>query len=205
MMAEVMTQDVRMIARQGFAHALRLTGSHFGSEHFLLALAGSDQPAGAVLRERGVTPERVEREIARRAGAGATVGLFGDLDPDALATIGIDLGAVRARAEAAFGPVALARAERATRQEPGPFRRWPWPRAGAEQDGVFLPHTPDAVLLLSGLRAVQLRTGTPANAEHLALGLLALTEGPVPPILAALGASAPALRAAVLDRYREAG
>jgi hypothetical protein len=75
MMAEVMSQEVRMIARQGFAHALRLTGSHFGSEHFLLALAGSDQPAGAVLRERGVTSELVEREIARLAAAGSTVSL----------------------------------------------------------------------------------------------------------------------------------
>jgi hypothetical protein len=205
MMAEVMSQEVQMIARQGFAHALRLTGSHFGSEHFLLALVGSDRPAGAVLRERGVTPERVEREIARLAGAGATAGLFGDLDRDALATIGIDLGAVRARAEASFGRVALARAERATRREPGPFRRWPWPRAGAEQDGVFLPHTPDAIRLVVGLRAVQVRTGTPVGAEDLALGLLALTEGPVPPILAALGASAPVVRAAVLDRYRKAG
>jgi hypothetical protein len=45
----------------------------------------------------------------------------------------------------------------------------------------------------------------PVGAEDLALGLLALTEGPVPPILAALGASAPVLRAAVLDRYRKAG
>jgi Clp amino terminal domain, pathogenicity island component len=203
MMAAIMSQDVHVIARQGFAHALRLGHQHFGSEHFLLALAGSDQPAGTVLRERGVTPDGVEREIARRAGTGGTASLFGDLDRDALATIGIDLGAVRASAEASFGPEALARAGRAAHREPGPFRRWP--QAGAQQDGVYLPHTTDAVRVLAGLHAARARRGTPAGPEDLALGLLALTEGPVPPILAALRVSAPALRAAVADRYRKAG
>jgi hypothetical protein len=45
-----------------------------------------------VLRERGVTPDRVEAEIARLAGGG----LFGDLDRSALAVIGVDVDAVRA-------------------------------------------------------------------------------------------------------------
>jgi hypothetical protein len=40
--------------------------------------------------------------------------------------------------------------------------------------------------------------------EHIALGLVAASSGPVLPILSALGASAPALRAAILDRYRQA-
>jgi hypothetical protein len=203
MMAVIMSQDVHTIARRGFAHALRLGHRHFGSEHFLLALAGSDLPAGAVLRERGVTPDGVEREIARLTGTGATASLFGDLDRDALATIGIDLSAVRTSAEASFDPEALARAGRAAHRAPGPFRRWP--RAGAQQDGVYLPHTDDAIRLMAGLQAARARTGAPVGPEDLALGLLALTEGPVPPILAALGVSAPALRAAVLDRYRKAG
>lgn len=41
--------------------------------------------------------------------------------------------------------------------------------------------------------------------EHIALGLVAIDSGLVPPILTALGASATTLRAAVLDRYRQAG
>ncbi len=40
--------------------------------------------------------------------------------------------------------------------------------------------------------------------EHLALGLLSVTDGLVPPILAALGASAPELRTAVAERCRQA-
>jgi hypothetical protein len=40
--------------------------------------------------------------------------------------------------------------------------------------------------------------------QHVALAQLAINDGPVPPILSALGVSAPALRAAILDRYRQA-
>ena len=40
--------------------------------------------------------------------------------------------------------------------------------------------------------------------EHLALGLIRMDGGLVPQILRALGASGPALRAAILDRYRQA-
>jgi hypothetical protein len=47
----------------------------------------------------------VAEEIARRAGPGAV--LFGGLDRDALAAIGIDLDAVRARIGSSAGPEAL--------------------------------------------------------------------------------------------------
>jgi ATP-dependent Clp protease ATP-binding subunit ClpA len=40
--------------------------------------------------------------------------------------------------------------------------------------------------------------------EHLTLALIAMNDGAVPPILSALGASQAALRAAILDRYRQA-
>ena len=43
------------------------------------------------------------------------------------------------------------------------------------------------------------------GAEHiLALALTTIASGLVPPILSAAGATAPALRAAILDRYRQA-
>ena len=57
------------------------------------------------MRAHGVTPELVEEEIVRRVGLGAGAGLFGGLDRDALATIGIDLDAVRARIEMLFNAV----------------------------------------------------------------------------------------------------
>ena len=96
-----------------------------GPEHILIAAVSTGQPASAVLRAHGVMPELVEEEIVRRVGLGAGAGLFGGLDTDALATIGIDLDAVRARIEASFGPQALARAAQAAHRDP---RRRPGPR-----------------------------------------------------------------------------
>jgi len=40
--------------------------------------------------------------------------------------------------------------------------------------------------------------------EHFALALTVIRNGLVPPILSAAGTSAPALRAAILERYRQA-
>jgi len=71
--------------------------------------------ARAVLRKYGATMQDVAEEIARRAGPGAV--LFGGLDRDALAAIGIDLDAVRARVESSFGPEALTQA---VRRQPRP-------------------------------------------------------------------------------------
>jgi len=60
--------------------------------------------------------------------------------------------------------------------------------SGAERDGVFLPHGPGAGQSLgNALREAQARHDTQFSTEHLALGLLAVDEGLVPPILSALG------------------
>ena len=50
----------------------------------------------------------------------------------------------------------------------------------------------------------QARHDSYIGVEHVALGLIAMNSGLLPPILSALGTSAPALRAAILDRYRQA-
>ena len=124
-MFERFTDDARTVVRLASEHARRLGHRYVGGEHLLLAAVTAGQPAGAVLCAHGVTPELVEEEIVRRVGLGAGAGLFGGLDKDALATIGIDLDAVRARIEASFGPQALARAAQATHRDP---RRRPRPR-----------------------------------------------------------------------------
>ncbi len=193
-----MTADARAITIEAYEHAIRLGHPYLGGEHFLLAPAAADPPAGVVLREHGVTPGRVEAEIVRLAGGG----LFGDLDRDALAVIGIDVDAVRATIEASFGQEALTRAARAAHREPG------WlglrPRSGAQRDGVFLPHGPGAEqALLSARREARARhAAQSAGVEDLALGILAISEGLVPPILSALGVSGSAVSAAILDRYQ---
>ena len=112
-MFERFTDGARHVVVQAQQDARRLGHHYIGCEHLLLAAAGTSEPASAVLRDQGVTPERVEAEILRTVGRGAAAGpadpLRG-LDREALAAIGIDLDVVRARLEAAFGPDALDRA-----------------------------------------------------------------------------------------------
>jgi hypothetical protein len=232
MMLERFTDDARDVLVQAQRHARRLGHRYIGCEHLLLAVAGADQPASEVLREQGLTPDRIEEEIVRRAGTGAGAGLFADLDRDALASIGIDLDAVRARIDASFGPDALTRADRAvhrTTRRPGPARRrlihrWthrnrvrrlPPVRAvaaptegrhqAADQPAGHIPFTPGAKKCLENtLREAVAQHQSGIGVEHIALGLLVTNRGLVPPILDGVGQSAPALRAAILDRYRPA-
>ena len=196
-MAEhIMTREAGAISLRAYEHALRLGHPYLGGEHYLLALAAAGQPACAVLRAHGVTPERVEAEIVRLSGAG----LFGDLDRDALTTVGIDADAVRAATEASFSRATLARAARDVHRGPG--RLSPRRRSGATRDGVFLPHGPGVNQALVGARReAATRHAAQADVEHLALGILAVSEGLVPSILSRLGTSGPALSAALLDRY----
>ena len=193
------TEDANAIVVQAYEHAIRLGHPCLGGEHFLLALAAASQP-GAVLREHGVTPERVEAEIVRLPGGN----LFGDLDRDALATVGVDIDAVRATTEASFGQEALTRAARAVHCKP----RWfnPRPAAFNGRDGAFLPLGPGTGQALQrARREAQARHATqPAGVEDLALGILATSEGLVPPVLSGLGVSGPALSTAILDRYHPA-
>jgi hypothetical protein len=147
MMFERFTDSARHLIVQAQHEARRLGHNYIGCEHLLLAAAGAAQPAGAALRDQGVTPERVEAEIVRTVGRGQTgraadparPGDPGDparpgdplhgLDREALASIGIDLDMVRARLEAAFGPDALDRAVLAHRrggQACRPRRRPAW-------------------------------------------------------------------------------
>jgi hypothetical protein len=194
------TEDANAIVVQAYEHAIRLGHPYLGGEHLLLALAAASQPAGAVLREHGITPERTEAETVRLSGGG----LFGGLDRDALAAVGVDIDAVRAAAEASFGQEALTRAARAVHRRP----RWFDPRRAAfvGRDGASLPLGPGAgQALQQARREAQARHATqPAGVEDLALGILAVSEGLVPPLLSELGMSGPALSTAILDRRHPA-
>jgi hypothetical protein len=237
------SNGARTIMIHSQEHARRLGHGHRGGEHYLLALAAADLPVAAILREHGVTPGRVEEEIVRLEGLGPAAALLAGLDAGTLAAAGIDLGAVRDRIEASFGPDALARAGQATHKKPRrpsglnpknprpmrtvPIGRWrirrqarhavPLPPVPPAPPGLYqapgprpaggIPPTPDARYAVhrSVVEATILRDGTLVRAEHLALAFTALTTGLVPPILAALGTSAPALRAAILERGWQPG
>lgn len=231
-MFERFTAGARRVVVQAQADARRLGHNYIGCEHLLLAVAASGEPAGAVLRDQGVTPERVEAEIVRVIGRGQAADPLGGIDGQALAFIGIDLDVVRARIEAAFGPDALTRAlpvacqrrrpawgkgplagltrrrrrRRARRNAPlpaGPFRQPP--AVAGPAPGGHIPFTPRAKKTLQlSLREAETLHDTCIGVQHLALALLTLKDGTVPVILSALGASATSLRAAILARYRKA-
>ena len=216
-----MTPGARAVFRRGFGHAVRLGHRHLGTEHLLLALVAADHPAAAVLRAHGLRPDRVEEQLARTMGDG----IFGGLDESSLSAIGIDLEAVRERALASFGPEALARAGRAVgadgagRRAAGPAQWVPgvartppgaWDHGvlhGGVVDGrVFLPHSPDVGELLRGAReAGLLEPAAPLDVPQLAVGLLSVTGGAVPPVLAALGVRPSVLRAAVAETGEPGG
>jgi ATP-dependent Clp protease ATP-binding subunit ClpA len=220
MMFERFTGGARDTVAQAQEHARRLGHRYIGCEHLLLAAAAGGEPACAALREHGVTPQAVETQIVRLVGPGGAADLFSALQREALASIGIDLDVVRGRIEAAFGPDAFTRAGPGAGQRGRPaVRRSPLarlrhPRCGGRDQHAtpsgpstgHIPFTPRAKKSLEhSLGEAKARRDSYIGVEHLTLALVAMTEGAVPPILSALGASPATLRAAILDRYRQAG
>ena len=231
-MFERFTGTARNVVVQAQTDARRLGHNYIGCEHPLMAVAATGEPASTILRDQGVTPERVEAEILRTIGRGQAADPLGGLDRQALAFIGIDLDVVRARIEAAFGPDALTlalpaacrsrrpawgkgplaeltrrRRRRRTRRNappsPGPPRQRP--ASAGPGPGGHIPFTPRAKKSLElSLREAKALHDNYIGVQHLTLALLALKDGTVPVILSALGAPAAPLRAAILARYRKA-
>jgi ATP-dependent Clp protease ATP-binding subunit ClpA len=213
--------DARTVVARAQEHARRLGHSHLGCEHLLLAVAGTSEPASAVLRERGITPQQVLAQIRQLSGPVQSPRPLDGLDREALASIGIDLDVVRASIEASFGPGALARS--AARRKRGPagrkfaWRKGPvaerWRRRRHGRRAITPSPPPSGHLpLTSGARSALERSVQEAQAlhtghvgvEHITLALVATESGMIPPILSALGISPAALRAGILDRYRRA-
>jgi ATP-dependent Clp protease ATP-binding subunit ClpA len=91
--------DARQAVMLAQDEGRRLGATHIGPEHLLLGLLRLDDgPAWRALRDAGVDAAATRERVAARSGG---------LDPDALASIGIDLEEVRRATEAAFGEGAL--------------------------------------------------------------------------------------------------
>ena len=69
-MFERFTDTARHVVVQAQEDARRLGHGYIGCEHLLLAAAAAAEPASTVLRDQGVTPERIEAEILRTVGQG---------------------------------------------------------------------------------------------------------------------------------------
>jgi ATP-dependent Clp protease ATP-binding subunit ClpA len=78
-------------------------------------------------------------------------------------------------------------------------------RAKGATQGGHLPFTARAKKVLQDSRHEAVAHGDAhIGAEHITLALLTMRSGMVPPLLAALQMTAPTLRKAILDRYRQA-
>lgn len=92
---------------RGANEARRLGHNYVGTEHVLLALVRDpDGDAVRLLKQLGVAPDAIEQTLAGWLCGGESAG---KIDAQALAALGIDFEAVRARLEQTFGPGALER------------------------------------------------------------------------------------------------
>jgi Clp amino terminal domain, pathogenicity island component len=232
-MLERFTGDARGVVTSAREGALRLGHDWIGCEHLLLALTATGGEVGTILRDQGITPDRVRWEAVRLAGAGRGASLSDVLDRDALASIGIDLDAVRGKVEAAFGPGAFTaaparrpRGRHWVRRRMRRARQGRWAAAPAAGPGGTraagpagasargkgsgagprrVSFTPRAKRCLAhAVREARAEHTGQIGVEHLGLAIVSMTDGAVPPILSALGSSGPRLRAEILSRYRQA-
>jgi ATP-dependent Clp protease ATP-binding subunit ClpA len=200
-MFERFTGEARGIVVRAQSHARRLDQAHIGCEHLLLAVVGSDTPAGDALRGLGLTQDTVEA-ATRNIVAGCRTSM---LDREALAAVGIDLDAVRERVEAVFGPGALTRPSQ--RRQHRRLRRG-WRRRRRCPTGAprgHIPFSPRAKKCLEGaLRESVARRDGYIGVEHLALALIATSDSLVTRMLAEVGIEATRARSAVMSRYKRA-
>jgi len=162
---------------------------YVGTEHLLLALTQEESgPAAAVLRDAGLTPERVRSEIARIVGTPRQI--LGPDDAAALRSIGIDLDAVVASVELNFGEGAL----------DDPALASP---TGRRRGSVGFTPRARKVLELT-LREAIARHSPTMGTEHLLLGLIREGKGVAAQILAGSGTSLKAMRARLDDELGRA-
>ncbi len=154
-MFERFTTDARQIVVHAQEVARESRSGSIGTGEMLVALldnAVADVGLAEPLAELGVGPAELAGRV-RHAISGEE-----GLDASALASVGIDLGAVRRKADATFGEGALGSARR---RDPGPF----------------IPFTPGAkqALELALREASRLKSGS-IGARHLMLGILDSTD-----------------------------
>jgi ATP-dependent Clp protease ATP-binding subunit ClpA len=151
-----------------YVEARSLGDEDIGCEHLLIAVAAApDGPARSALLAAGVTPDALRsavREISARPGTGP--------DAEALATIGIDLDAVRRSVESTFGPGALDRRPRRRRC-----------------DDRMRMTAPSKRALERSVRAAVARGDRHIGSEHILLGILDVPESGASQALVRIGVS----------------
>lgn len=164
-MFERFTTNARAAVVQAQTVAKRLDATTIGTGHLLLGIIGTAQgPLKDTLTESGLTEQYVETRLRERA-------TFSEDDAAALRSIGVDLDAIRARLQEAFGKDVL--------DEPQPARK-SWLQR-------FIDHVPimppvKKALELSLREAIAHKDGF-IGSEHLLLGLLRTQDKASYPII----------------------
>jgi len=178
-MFERFSEEGRAAVLAAETEAVALHHGYIGTEHLLLGVLSTG--AGArLMAEFGIEAGPVREDVVRLVGRGAD-----DIDRDALATLGIDLDAVRERVERAFGPGALLRRRRC--------------RRGTLGRGLPFTARAKKALELALREAVDLG-GRDLGGEHLVLGLLREGDGVAARVLAQRGVTHAAAHAKVAGR-----
>lgn len=178
-MFERFTEEAREVVQNAQEEARRLRHRQIGTEHLLLAMAeAAEGPGSQALRDRGLDPADLRRRVVGVVGPPA-----GELDPQALATLGIDLDEVRRVTEASFGPGALD----ARGDKPAPPGHIPFSKRAKK------------VLELSLREALRLGHKH-IGGGHILLGLIREGEGLAAQVLVDAGADLAGLRDDVIRR-----
>lgn len=164
-MFERFTASAREVVQTALREADELRHQYVGTEHLLLGVLG--QASGAaptVLAGVDLSADFVRAEVVRRVGCGTDQ--LGEQEAAALAVIGIDLDAVRAKVEGSFGEGVLDQ-----------------PHGG--RPGGRLPFTPRAKKALElALREGKQLGHHQLGSEHVLLGLIREADGIAGQILA---------------------
>ncbi|MBO8190934.1 Clp protease [Streptomyces oryzae] len=204
-MFERFSKEARDVVIRAQDEANSLGHDWIGTEHLLLAaLHHPEQPGAATLARLGITIAS-----CRAAVAGVVPGPQEDLGPEdaeALRALGIDLEAVRRRAEASFGEGALDAAPDAdrTKREGGRGRG----RGRGRGEGALTRHVPFAArakkVLKEALREALARKDRGIGVEHVVLGVLDSEDNISLALFTRLGIEPGVVRELVLDDLRAA-
>jgi ATP-dependent Clp protease ATP-binding subunit ClpA len=176
-MFERFTGAARQTVVRAQEEARSMRHGYVGPEHLLLGLLAVDGTGASVAGDLGLDYRAARAAVLRYVGQH-------DIDQDALASIGIDLDAIRQRVEEQFGPGALSR-----------------PGSDDPARTGRLPLVPRAkkVLELSLREALHLKHNY-IGTEHLLLGLLREGHGLAARVLAEAGVTHGAAAAEITTR-----
>jgi ATP-dependent Clp protease ATP-binding subunit ClpA len=142
--------------------AASMGNDFIGTEHLVIGLAQTAGRAGEILRARGVELDRLRTETESGLAARNVPATHGVAAREALTTLGIDVGEIQRRADAAFGP--------------GSFQ---FPRPAFS--------LPAKLAIKAAMAAARNRGDVQIDTEHLLLGVLADADDPALRSLRAFG------------------